>query len=136
MEISYGTPVSSAPSSTKSMTPSPTPLEGPAERAASAPFQGLGEDTLHATEVPIKPEGTRIVLRSAGKEDYLPGQPRIRLSAEPEASSRLGEEDEVLEYLRKAHRTKNLDELMPCMKYIFVSYSSGEIHSALSSRLT
>lgn len=120
MEINYGRPAKSPASSpTPSVTPSPTPLEGPAE-TTDGPFRGLGRDTLRTMETSIKPEGKRILLGSrSAKEDYLPGQPRIRLSSE--SPSRLGEEDEVLKYLRKSHLTTKLDELMPCMKYVFVS---------------
>lgn len=137
MEINYGRPAKSPASSpTPSMTPSPTPLEGPAGGAADGPFQGLGKDTLRNMKVSIKPEGSRILLRSAGEEEYLPGQPRIRLSPEPSASSRLGDKDELLEYLRKCHLTTKLDELMPCMKYIFVSFIRLVGHAAFPPRLT
>ncbi|KAL2104706.1 hypothetical protein VUR80DRAFT_9817 [Thermomyces stellatus] len=116
MEVSYGTPVKSRASSPiASITPAATSREGTPDGAANAPFEGLGIETLRAVETSVKPEGTRILLRSAdNKEDDLPGQPRIRLSPGS------GDKDDLIEYLRESHLTTKLDELMPCMKYIFV----------------
>ena len=122
MEINHAIPVRSLASSpTPSMTPSPTPLEKPADGAAIGLFRGLGKETLRTRKIPIRPGDTRILLESASNEDYLPGQPRIRLAPESGASGPLKDKDKVLEYLRKSHLTTKLDELMPYMKYIFVS---------------
>ncbi|KAK4189068.1 hypothetical protein QBC35DRAFT_514361 [Podospora australis] len=72
-----------------------------------------------------------VVNREAGKEvadirakdpkkQYLPGQPRIRLgqdSTKPHVDS---EEGYLPGYLSRYHLTKDLDELLPWMRYVFV----------------
>jgi hypothetical protein len=61
---------------------------------------------------------SRKFLRATdGNPQYLPGQPRIPLSVAPGGNQN---QDEVLDYLRESHLTKELDELLPFMKYIFV----------------
>jgi hypothetical protein len=58
-------------------------------------------------------------LLKAKREEmqYLPGQPRIRLGTAPDSYE---SQDELVRYLRDSHLTKELDGLLPFMKYIFV----------------
>lgn len=78
---------------------------------------------------------SRLLLRARDKtRQYLPGQPRVNLSptaaaaaAVPTALDAAAQEPnpyEVLNYLRKAHLTTELDKLLPFMKYIFVQTPS------------
>lgn len=64
------------------ISPTLTMLPSPAahNELADQPFEGLGKEKLRAIGIPIKPEGTRILLSSAVRMDHLPGQPRICLS--------------------------------------------------------
>ncbi|MBE3041543.1 hypothetical protein IMZ48_02980, partial [Candidatus Bathyarchaeota archaeon] len=107
-------------SPTPSMTPSPNPPGGSAARAVTGPFRKLGQETLRALAVPVSAKQPRIILQALGGEDYLPGQPRISLSAVP-LSDDQESASELLEYLRECHLTTKLDGLMPFMKYVFVS---------------
>lgn len=54
-----------------------------------------------------------LIAKDAAKS-FLPGQPRIRLNTETAV------EDGLLNYLRRAHLTFALDELLPYMRYVFV----------------
>lgn len=121
MEVHSGAPAKSpAQSPTPSMTPNPTPPGGHAVGAVTPPFRRLGPETLRAVEVPVYPKQTRFILEALDGEGYLPGQPRISLSATP-PSDDPDPASELLKYLRNCHLTTTLDELMPFMKYIFVS---------------
>jgi hypothetical protein len=61
-----------------------------------------------------------LIARNAAKS-FLPGQPRIRLDTKTASGT---VEDGLLNYLRRAHLTNALDELLPYMRYVFVSPSS------------
>lgn len=58
-----------------------------------------------------------LIAKTAAKS-FLPGQPRIRLNTETAA------EDGLLNYLRRAHLTYALDELLPYMGFVFVCPAS------------
>lgn len=120
MEVHFAAPAKSpGQSPTPSPTASPTPPKGPAAGAAAPPFRGLGQETLRAVASPVHPSSTRIILEALdGGDDYLPGQPRISLSA-PSPDRTFA--SELHKYLRDCHLTEKLDELMPFMKYVFVS---------------
>lgn len=111
---------SSAQSPTPSLTPSPTSPGGPAARAVTGPFRKLGQETLRAVAVPVYPKQTRIIFQALDGKNYLPGQPRISLSAVP-PSDDPESVSELLVYLREGHLTTELDESMPFTKYVFVS---------------
>ena len=111
---------SSAQSPTPSMMPSPTLPGGPAAGAVVGPFRTQGQETLRAVAVPVSPKQTRIILQALNGDDYLPGQPRISLSAVP-SSDNPESTSELLKYLRECHLTTELDKLLPFMKYVFVS---------------
>ncbi|KAK0628359.1 hypothetical protein B0T17DRAFT_588497 [Bombardia bombarda] len=72
---------------------------------------------------------SRKLLRSTIPEkQYLPGQPRIRLHDDGQRHDAVNVGDnssnELLNYLRKSHETKELDNLLPFMRYIFVQTPS------------
>lgn len=65
-------------------------------------------------------ERSLLQAKDASKQ-YLPGQPRARLrvlSQDPNP-----DHNDLLNYLRRAHLTNSLDELLPYMRYIFVRRS-------------
>lgn len=64
-----------------------------------------------------------LIAKNAAKS-FLPGQPRIRLNTETAV------EDGLLNYLRRAHLTFALDELLPYMRYVFVTPPSPSNPSA------
>ncbi|SPO07748.1 uncharacterized protein DNG_10443 [Cephalotrichum gorgonifer] len=110
--------------------------------------RGLGVETLEILSTPVRPNRRRMFLLSATGESYLPGQPRIPLPQKADATSNSGNdgelgardgrqvpsgnedeaqskgEDDLLKYLRESHLTKELDSLLPFMKYIFVQTPS------------
>lgn len=60
------------------------------------------------------PAGRKVLKPKNPDQAFLPGQPRVRLSASDPTHNGL------LEYLRTEHLTDALDELLPYMRYIFV----------------
>ena len=83
---------------------------GPAQGSAAAPSNGA---TTAAARNVLLPSS-----KAANAKPYLPGQPRIAL---PGASSNTGDEAKFFKYLEQSHLTTELDEILPFMKYIFVS---------------
>lgn len=103
---------------------------GAGNGAITGEVKGLGAETLRIVQTRIgekKKYTIRTHLEGVDGYKYLPGQPRIALSAPPGAG------DELVEYLRKAHLTTELDRLLPFMKYIFVS---SPVVQSLSISLT
>lgn len=102
--------------------PSPSPAESECKGAPARQFAGLGDETLRTVNVPISRDRSRAILQSLREsEGYLPGQPRIRLS--PQRRDADDGTDGVLQYLQDYHLTNKLDELLPFMKFIFVSFT-------------
>ncbi|KAH8651360.1 hypothetical protein BX600DRAFT_387845 [Xylariales sp. PMI_506] len=77
---------------------------------------------VQTVSIPAGPQtsSTRLMLKTSNEVNrpYLPGQPRIQLDNSSANAT------ELLEYLRKSHLTKELDSLLPFMKYIFVQTPS------------
>ncbi|KAK3336293.1 hypothetical protein B0T19DRAFT_35217 [Cercophora scortea] len=112
--------------SSSSSTPAPP---GPARR----PFTGLVKELssqLTLEHVPIRSSQsatatTRSLLRAADpNKPFLPGQPRVRLDDDGQQEPDRNTRNELLEYLRKAHLTTELDDILPFMRYIFVQTPS------------
>jgi hypothetical protein len=64
--------------------------------------------------------GRRVLVAENPTKPYLPGQPRIRLPTGTTVAS-IQVQQSLLEYLKGAHLTTELDDILPFMKYIFVS---------------
>lgn len=98
---------------------SPSPAESECKKGApTGHFAGLGDEVLETEHVSTSRNHSRTFLKPLPKgDDYLPGQPRIRLSSRRQDADK----DPLLEYLREYHLTKELDGLLPFMKIFFVS---------------
>lgn len=101
---------------------STTPVAAAPPPLASGTFTGLSKELNDQLEVDTVTVADRRVLKAKDPlKPFLPGQPRVRLSAfsqHPDPAH-----NELLEYLRNEHLTHALDELLPYMRYIFVSFS-------------
>lgn len=105
----------------------------------SSRFRGLLKDLggpfLDIETTPVTTVRSRQMLVAANPDKpYLPGQPRMRLRTASAAvaaataslappsptTAKQPEEDELLPYLRENHISKELDAMLPYMKYIFV----------------
>ncbi|KAK3694149.1 hypothetical protein B0T22DRAFT_437252 [Podospora appendiculata] len=115
-----------ANSNGSSSTPTPP---SPARR----PFTGLVKELstqLTLEPVPIRSTQsatatTRNLLRAVNPDrPFLPGQPRVRLDDDGQREADGDTKNELLEYLRKAHLTTELDDILPFMRYIFVQTPS------------
>ncbi|KAK0753738.1 hypothetical protein B0T18DRAFT_337548 [Schizothecium vesticola] len=99
-------------------------------------FPGLQKelsDDLEVFEINIVPKGEgegtatgtgttrRVLIAKNAAKSFLPGQPRIRLDTKTTGRT---VEDGLLNYLRRAHLTNSLDELLPYMRYVFVQTPS------------
>ncbi|KAK1829435.1 hypothetical protein QBC39DRAFT_356560 [Podospora conica] len=63
----------------------------------------------------------RVLIAKNAFKSFLPGQPRIRLDTKTPDST---VENGLINYLRRAHLTNALDDLLPSMRYIFVQTPS------------
>lgn len=99
--------------------------KGTATGTATGTVTGTTTGTASATTTGTTSHAPRLMLiaKNAAKS-FLPGQPRIRLNTETAV------EDGLLNYLRRAHLTFALDELLPYMRYVFVSPPSPSNPSA------
>ena len=97
------------------------------------PFERLAKEFhggLECVPARIGEKQTRMILTAKeGQKQYLPGQPRIRL--DKKAHNADGNQDILLEYFEKCHNTKELDSLLPFMRYIFVQTPSYQHISPL-----
>lgn len=114
------TPAWSPVPSPISASPSPAESECKEGSTPTGHFAGLGNEILRTVNVSISRDHSRTVIRSLQEgDDYLPGQPRIRLS--PRRQDADEGKDSLLKYLQNYHLTTKLDELLPFMKFVFVS---------------
>ncbi|KAH8896533.1 hypothetical protein GQ53DRAFT_680186 [Thozetella sp. PMI_491] len=109
---------------------SPAPPKGP---SPARPFKGLTKELsnlLKLDERPITPPPNgsekevspkKWLSPGASAKSYLPGQPRIRLDPSGAADPN---QAELLNYLNKSLLTKELDGILPFMKYVFVQTPS------------
>ncbi|KAK5655506.1 hypothetical protein OQA88_5777 [Cercophora sp. LCS_1] len=111
------TPLTTTPTQS-AVVPSKDPEEGG--------FSGLAKelnDQLEVTKQAVTGLKERVLLKAKdAAKQYLPGQPRARLHVL--AQDHRPEHNTLLGYLRKAHLTDGLDELLPYMRYIFVQTPS------------
>lgn len=74
------------------------------------------------THLEVKTVNSRMMLKTKGdSHPYLPGQPRIRLDT---GTLNPDEKDPLLNYLDDQHNTRQLDGLLPFMRYILVQTPS------------
>lgn len=103
-----------------------TPAAGPGSAQRKPAFDGPKKELNTGLEIASVDFGEkqprRILKAKAGRKEYLPGQPRILLNNCHHGAD--GGEDPLLEYLRDAHKTEQLDDLLPYMRYIFVQTPS------------
>jgi len=87
-----------------------------------------------ATSNGAAPAAVRVLLPSSkatNSKNYLPGQPRIALPAA--VPSDKDADERFKKYLRKSHLTNELDDILPFMKYIFVSSLRGPAAAAAAA---
>lgn len=106
---------------------SPGPNSWPLYAPTFSPFDGLAHEfntDLEVVSVEVGEKQMRKMLRAKrDRKQYLPGQPRIRLDVRPAANGS-SSDGVLIKYLRQAHSTQDLDELLPLMRYIFVQTPS------------
>ncbi|KXX73621.1 hypothetical protein MMYC01_210140 [Madurella mycetomatis] len=90
----------------------------------TTPFSKLKlELNTQLESIPVGEKQTRMILKTKenSHKSYLPGQPRIRLN---NCTPTTGEKDHLLKYLDDQHNTRELDGLLPLMRYILVQTPS------------
>ncbi|KAK3899997.1 hypothetical protein C8A05DRAFT_17644 [Staphylotrichum tortipilum] len=123
-------PSPTSASTTKEVAASQTEAAPPATavpvKTFEVPFDGLGVefvDDLECVSIALGDGKTRkkLVARKPDGKPYLPGQPRIHLE-QPQHGAPRG--DHIRDYLTHCHSTRDLDELLPFMRYVFVQTPS------------
>ncbi|KAK3330753.1 hypothetical protein B0H66DRAFT_469394 [Apodospora peruviana] len=115
--------------STSSSSPSPRTATTTTSTTRSHNFTGFAKELkdfsklLTVETIPITRGGPQPTepwktLKRTDNKTFLPGQPRIAVKDDA------GSDKKLLEYLQKCHLTKELDDLMPFMRFIFVQTPS------------
>ena len=120
-------------STSSARSPSPSPTHAQTAPVANnltgiaAQIKAFGGDLLTIEEVSLQPQPqpgsttpiSRRILRTVdAAKQFLPGQPRIIVKDDIKTV------EDLQEYLKKVHLTKEIDSLLPFMRYIFVQTPS------------